>query len=47
MEHSENFELVKDYYDTGLWSKARVKRAVRCGWITAEEYYEIVGEVYA
>jgi len=46
MEHSQKFELVKRYYDRGLWSAARVARAVECGWITAEEYTEITGEPY-
>ncbi len=46
-EHSEKFYIVKDYYDRGLWKKKAVKNAVVKGWITAEEYYEIVGEVYA
>lgn len=37
------FEKVKAYYDRGLWSEARVKLAVEKGWITEEEYAEIVG----
>jgi hypothetical protein len=49
-EHSENFEKVKYYYDRGLWNKARVRKAVTtpksAPWITAEEYFEITGEVY-
>ena len=45
-EHSAKFELVKSYYDSGLWSKAAVRNAVRKGWITAAEYEEIVGEPY-
>lgn len=45
-EHSEKFELVKHYYDTGAWKKKAVKNAVKKGWITAGEYEEIVGEVY-
>lgn len=44
MEHSPRFATVKRYYDRGLWSKARVAKAVECGWITAGEYQEIVGE---
>ena len=32
--------------DSGLWSKAAVRNAVRKGWITADEYAEIVGEPY-
>ncbi len=50
-EHSKNFEKVKNFYDKGLWSKAKVKNAVTHPasnpWITAEEYEEITGEVYA
>lgn len=44
--HSENFELIKEYFDAGLWSKAKVKFAVARGKIMIEEYYEIVGEKY-
>lgn len=42
-EHSVRFELVKRYYDRGLWSRERVAKAVSCGWITTAEYKEIVG----
>lgn len=42
MEHSENFEKVKKYYDRGMWSKSRVYVAVG-KWITVDEYVEIVG----
>ena len=47
MGHSKNFEKVKDYYDSGLWSKARVHAVVgkKIG-ITAKEYQEITGEKY-
>ena len=44
---SEKFELVKYYYDSGFWKKKAVKKAVERGWITAEEYAEIVGEPYS
>lgn len=40
------YELVKDYYDRGLWSAQRVRNAVG-KWITAEEYDAITGEAYA
>ena len=46
-EHSEKYGLVKHYYDEGLWKKKAVKNAVKKGWITADEYAEIVGEPYA
>lgn len=46
VEHSPKFELVKSYYDSGFWKKKAVKNAVAKGWITAEEYEEITGEIY-
>lgn len=45
-DHSEKYELVKGYYDSGEWKKKAVRNAVRRGWITADEYTEITGEVY-
>ena len=47
IEHSPKFELVKSYYDSGLWKKKAVRNAVVKGWIRADEYEEIVGEPYA
>lgn len=41
------FEKVKRYYDNGYWSIAMVRNAVVKGWITAEEFKTITGEVYA
>ena len=46
-EHSPKYDLVKGYYDHGLWSIDRVHKAVEKGWITADEYFEITGEPYA
>ena len=40
--HSPKFELVKGYYDRGLWSEQRVRTAVG-KWITQEECNEILG----
>ena len=40
---SEHFDLVKDYYNKGYWSKERVKNAVG-KWITQKEFQEITGE---
>ena len=34
---SNKFRKVKNYYDSGLWSKSRVHDAVGKGWITADE----------
>lgn len=44
---SKKFPVVKKYYDNGLWNKEMVRNAVVKGWITAAEYEEITGEVYA
>lgn len=43
---SKNYEKVKRFYDRGLWSKARVKNAVKMKWITPAEYGLITGEKY-
>lgn len=40
------FEKIKEYYQSGLWSKAWVRNAVVKGKITADEYREITGEDY-
>ena len=45
-EHSEKYELVKGYYDSGLWKLKAVRNAVKKGWITIEEFEEITGEIY-
>lgn len=44
-ERSKNFELVKGYYDRGLWNIDRVWLAVG-RWITEEEYTIITSFVY-
>ena len=43
---SKHFKKVKGYFDSNLWSIERVRNAVVKGWITAEEYKIITGEVY-
>lgn len=45
-KHSKNYAKVKKYYDDGKWTKKMVYNAVNKGWITEEEYKEIVGEDY-
>jgi uncharacterized XkdX family phage protein len=44
--HSAKFARVKNYYNAGFWSKKMVSDAVRKGWITAEDYHEIINEMY-
>ena len=41
---SDKFELVRSFYDRGLWSEVRVHNAVEKGWITEEEEKIILGE---
>lgn len=43
---SNRYELVKKYYDAGLWSKKWVRDAVIKGWINASEHQSITGEEY-
>lgn len=43
---SKHYKLVKRNYDAGYWSIDRVRDAVGKGWITAEEFEDITGEVY-
>ena len=43
---SKNYAKVKNFYDRGLWSEARVKNAVKMRWITLAEYELITGEKY-
>lgn len=42
---SENYAKVKNYYEKGLWTIDRVKKAVG-RWITKEEYETITGQRY-
>lgn len=46
MPKSKNFNKVKRYYEKHFWTKKEVYDAVGAGWITADEYEEIVGEPY-
>lgn len=43
---SPKYNLVKNYYDKGLWKISRVHDAVEKGFITDEEFKEITGEDY-
>lgn len=46
MAKKSKFEMVKNFYDNGLWKEKRVKDAVAKGWISPENYKEITGEDY-
>lgn len=45
MEHSPNFEKVRNYYKKHLWSITQVHNAVG-KWITEAEYQEITGKSF-
>ena len=40
------YELVKKYYESGLWNDMRVRNAVVKGWLTEAEYTELTGGKY-
>ena len=40
-EHSKKFELVKGYFDRGLWNEEMVRNAAN-RWLTEEEVIEII-----
>ncbi len=46
MEHSNNYDKVKSWYDMKMWPESRVRNAVVMKWITEEEFTEITGKVY-
>lgn len=39
---SKNYEKVKNFYLQGLWDETRLQNAIVKGWITEEEYNEII-----
>lgn len=39
---SNKYELVKRYFELGMWSEERVRNAVIKGWITENEFETIV-----
>lgn len=40
------FTRIKQFYDKGLWTKQQIYNVVAVGAITAEQYFEITGEIY-
>ena len=40
------YEKIKEYYERGLWSEARVREAVARNVITPEQFKEITGKDY-
>lgn len=40
--NSPRYEILKRYYDMGIYTKGNMKLFMECGWITEEEYKEII-----
>lgn len=45
--HSKIYLTAKRNYNSGLWSKTKLRSLVSAGALTSAEYEEITGEVYA
>lgn len=43
-KRSARYETVRKWHLAGLWSRARVEKAVECGWITQREAEDILKE---
>lgn len=41
-----DYDAIKGFANSGLWSTDMVAEAVKCGNITADQYKEITGEDY-
>ncbi len=46
MEHSKNYNKVKNWFNMKMWNEVRVRNAVTMGWITEEEFTEITGKEF-
>lgn len=46
LSNSPRYELLKKYYDMGIYNDENMKLFVACGWITSDEYKEITGSIY-
>ncbi|MCK8617949.1 XkdX family protein [Fructobacillus sp. M158] len=46
MNLSTTGQTIKYYFDNLGWSVERVKKTVKAGWISKDEYREITGEEY-
>jgi len=40
------YDIVKDYYNKGIYTDANVATFVKAGKITAEQYEQIIGQPY-
>jgi hypothetical protein len=43
MQHSNRFESIQSFYDSGAWDTQKLRDAVMKNWITKEEFRIITG----
>lgn len=43
---SSRYDLLKKYYDMGIYNDENMKVFVACGWLIPEEYKQITGIVF-
>lgn len=46
MEHSMNFNKVRNWFNLKMWNETRVRNAVKMAWITEAEFEEITNKAY-
>ncbi|CAK1222795.1 XkdX family protein [Fructobacillus fructosus] len=46
MQLSETGKTIRYFYNQNFWKIDRVKKTVKAGWISKDEYQEITGEEY-
>lgn len=46
MSKSPKYDLLKSYWDQGLWNEIRMRNAVVKNWLTAAEFKQITGLSY-
>ncbi|CAK1249998.1 XkdX family protein [Fructobacillus cardui] len=46
MQLSEIGQTIRYFYNQKFWNIDRVKKTVKVGWISKDEYREIIGEEY-
>lgn len=46
MSTSPRYDILKQYYDMGIYDNENMVVFVNCGWISSQEYEEITGSIY-
>lgn len=40
------YDIIKAYYDSGMWTDKMVRKAVSLGYISSAQYTQITGNTY-